>query len=99
MTVTTVSPVEVKQATRHVCINRSSLNGSHTRGPGTAKRRRCAFCGGVLHTETGTYGVFTWTGTGRYPLKNAIRTFAHERAADEFASSADSLVVRWVYTR
>lgn len=95
MTTTTVSAVAVKQATRHKC---SIGNGyPHTRGDGKPKRRTCAYCRGPIHTETGTWGVYEWTGTGRYRLPDAIRTFSRERAADEFAENSDGLVVRWTY--
>lgn len=91
----TDSPVTVTPAIRHKCGN--GFGYPHTRGDGLPKRRTCAYCRGRLVTETGTWGVYTWTGTGRYPLRDAIRTFRREKAADEFAMTDETLVVRWTY--
>lgn len=86
--------VTVAKATRHACINGGY---PHTSGDGAPKRKRCAYCGGSLYTSAGTWGVFVWTGDGRYPLDNAVCTFTRQTKADAYATATrPDYVVRWV---
>jgi hypothetical protein len=82
-------------ATRHRCTHG---NGHpHTAGDGAPRRKKCAYCGGHLITETGIYGVFEWTGDSLYRLEGARRTFTTRRAADTYANAnGDNLVSRWI---
>jgi len=49
----------------------------------------------VFVIESGTWGAFEWTGTGRYPEAAAQRTFTSEKVADRWAAARE-LVVRWI---
>lgn len=82
-------------AIRYRCLSSSGLircEGDHP------KRLKCAACGARLHVFTGLYGVFTWTGDGRYPIASAHRTFARKAAAERMidADTTETLVVRWI---
>lgn len=88
-------------ATRHECVARISIHC--TRGAGKPKRKACGYCGSLLTTRTGTYGVFDWTGTGHYPARNAVETFTRESVASTWAdvhaqesTSPGGYVVRWI---
>ena len=81
-------------ATRHACRYQLRITGSHTYGDGPPKRRKCALCGGPLNVLRGLWGVFTWTGDGRYPAARAHATFLREADAD--AATFGELVVRWI---
>lgn len=81
-------------ATRHVCLNAISVHCLHGAGRGPAK---CRYCGSPLHRSTGVYGVFTWTGDGRYPREAAHATYETERAAQNYANLFNH-VVRWINT-
>lgn len=85
-------------ATRHACMLTGYGTGPHTQGSGQPQRRRCAYCGGKFYTVRGVYGVFAWTGTGRYPLADAVSTHTRESSADRriAADTTGTLVVRWV---
>jgi hypothetical protein len=50
-----------------------------------------------IRNGTLTFGVFKWTGDGRYPLMNALRTFKIRSAAERYAER-NELVVRTVPT-
>lgn len=85
----------VGKAVRHECLSKGTL--AHcTKGDGKPRRKACAGCGGRLAVYPGTWGVFVWTGTGRYPLTDAVRTFVRERAAERFTEQDERYVVRWV---
>lgn len=82
--------------TRHRCPH--GKGHPHTAGDGAPKRKKCAYCGGVVITEAGTYGVFAWRGDGRYRPVDAVKTFTTRRAADKFADAnpTSGLVSRWI---
>jgi hypothetical protein len=86
-------------ATRYTCRNEGNpLSGAtHTHGNGKPSRKRCAYCNGAFYVYTGLWGVFTWTGDGRYPEVTALRTFTRYAAAEAFADAGDETVVRWIY--
>lgn len=82
-------------ATRHLCA--SSLQSVHcTRGNGKPTRKACAHCGGRLRVETGLWGVFVWTGDGRYPLESAVSTTVREAVAERRTEQDSRYVVRWI---
>lgn len=58
--------------------------------------RKCRECGGWLLVLAGTYGVFVHTGTGRYPLADAVATFDRESKARRHAETDSRFVVRFV---
>lgn len=82
-----------KLATRHWCVHKRNPAAGlqHTQGNGKPTRKRCRWCGGELVTQTGQWGVFAWTGTGRYPADEAESTYLSERAADR---RTDKLALR-----
>jgi len=93
----------VKLARKYACRYRGNDGSySHTSGDGTPTRKKCARCGGPLDTETGLWGVFTWTGTGRYPEADAHEVFNGIARAERYAEKANAanpyanLVVRWI---
>ena len=73
-----------KLATRYVCCNAGNADAGayHTRGNGKPSRKRCAGCGGAFYVYTGLWGVFTWTGDGRYPEAAALKTFTRYALAE-----------------
>ena len=79
--------------TRYRCS--SQLSTFCSRGGGRPSRKSCKYCGSVFVIQSGTWGAFVWTGTGRYPEAAAQRTFTSEKVADRWASSRE-LVVRWI---
>lgn len=91
----------MRPALRYRCIG-MARSGFCTQGAGVPSRKRCAYCGGKLLREQGVYGVFSWTGNGRYPIENATRTFASEKRAqalcDSEAGRTAGWVVRWTPT-
>ena len=89
-----------KLATRYVCSNdgNEAAGLRHTRGNGKPSRKRCAGCKGSLRVYTGLWGVFTWTGDGRYPEAAALKTFTRYALAEICANAgSDQTVVRWIY--
>ena len=86
-------------ATRYVCCNdgNEAAGLRHTRGNGKPSRKACACCKGSLRVYTGLWGVFTWTGDGRYPEAAALKTFTREQPAQTMAEAGDQTVVRWIY--
>jgi hypothetical protein len=96
-----MSTLIARKAIRHLCphANDTGLSFQHTHGNGAPKRKKCAYCGGVLYTITGLWGVFTWRGDGRYFHDGAHETFASEVKADAYATTNDTYVVRWLPDR
>ena len=95
-----------KLATRYACRNAGKewAGLTHTSGNGKPSRKRCANCRGEFYVQTGLWGVFTWTGDGRYPEAAALRTFTREPLAQAYVDAentrtdyAASLVLRWIY--
>jgi hypothetical protein len=93
-------------ATRYVCSNagNEAAGFRHTRGNGKPPRKACGHCRGALYVYTGLWGVFTWTGDGRYPEAAALRTFTREALAQAYVDGentrtdyAANLVLRWIY--
>jgi len=93
-------------ATRYACSNdgNEAAGFAHTRGNGKPSRKACAGCKGALYVYTGLWGVFTWTGDGRYPEAAALRTFTRHAPADAYVDAentrtdyAANLVLRWIY--
>lgn len=85
----------VALAKRHACT--SSLQSVHcTRGNGQPTRKACAHCGGRLRVEEGLWGVFVWTGTGRYPVEDAVSTTVREAVAEDRLEEDSRYVVRWI---
>lgn len=81
-------------STRHRCL----WDQCHEGGAGKPKRKTCGRCGSQWLVEQGTYGVFVWTGDGRYPASDAVRTFRTEASAEAYAvKTSPEYVVRWVY--
>lgn len=61
------------------CINRYSGN-CHDRITSTKPTtKKCPYCGGSWMERDGWYGVFHWTGTGRYPADEAVELFTREK--------------------
>jgi hypothetical protein len=88
-----------KLATRHVCLYRytGQARCPHTEGPGKPKLRKCRYCGGPFMILTGLWGVFEWTGDGRYPKASALWTGTSEHEAQAVAdATSESAVVRWI---
>jgi hypothetical protein len=81
-------------AFRYGCSLRISVHCE--RGRGRAPRCKCRYCGGLLRTASGIYGVFTWRGDGRYRLEDAHATYIQEGAADRFAARCSEHVVRFI---
>lgn len=81
----------------HYCPHRVSV---HCGGPKSGKptTQKCSTCGGRWIVRRGTYGVFTWTGTGRYNIAAAHATFASQARADARAamSNGQNWVVRFI---
>ena len=82
------------QATKWQCEHAKWTSCS--RGDGTPKRKKCAYCGGRIRVLHGLWGVFAWTGDGHYPLSNALATFTSRKRADAAADKGDNTVVRWI---
>ena len=95
-------------ATRYVC-QYEGVGGAgirHTSGNGKPARKRCEYCKGAFAVMTGLWGVFVWTGDGRYPRKDAERTYVREQAAQDRADLLNATrdtdkcrggyVVRWI---
>jgi hypothetical protein len=96
-------------ARRYWCMYRSDIAGNHTEGNGKPTRKRCAFCGGQLVTDTGLWGIFHWADynakASDYSRDKALAIYTREATArkaadDAYAASPDSdLVVRWIPAR
>jgi hypothetical protein len=86
------------QSIRYECTN--GLGGCQS-GNGKPKRKTCAHCGGRFHVLSGVWGVFVWTGTGRYPESDAVSLHRLESQAHKAtaADTAETLVVRWIPER
>ena len=93
-------------ATRYVCCNdgNEAAGLRHTRGNGKPSRKTCAGCKGPLHVYSGLWGVFTWTGDGRYPEAAALRTGTRESVLQAYVDSENTrtgyeanLVLRWIF--
>lgn len=101
-------------AARHYCPLRDAtgLSSFHTSGNGRPRGRgRCRYCGAVLVTVTGLWGVFVHRGDGRYWLDGALSTHLSEPTADRACAKAydaaraehgygapeTSVVVRWIH--
>jgi hypothetical protein len=93
---TAAAQAATRTATRHFCsldISPRCTKGDG-KGPATGK---CRHCGGKVYTDHGLWGVFTWTGTGRYPVTDAKRTYVRQGAAESWATAnGTELVVRWI---
>ena len=98
-----------KLATRHWCIHQGNEAAGLLHSEGTGKgpaSGKCRYCKGKIVTERGLWGVFAWTGTGRYPAEAAERTStikgAAQRRADTLNESPAEVrdlggwVVRWI---
>jgi hypothetical protein len=84
-----------RQATRWRCSLSISVHCG--RGNGQPSRKRCGYCGGTFYVEQGWWGVFVWTGDGRYPHTLAVKVFSAEGPAERYAVRTDSrYVVRWI---
>jgi hypothetical protein len=85
--------------TRYRCLSSdgSLLAPLHTSGTGRPPAK-CRYCGGLLVTEHGDWGVFRWNPENRYPREKAVRVYARKSAAQRYADRDDSraLVVRWI---
>lgn len=77
---------------RHECPSRISVRCDQ--GHGRAPRKRCRVCGSELRTISGLYGVFAWTGEGRYPRSAALSVWETYAAAERH--TGDSYVVRFL---
>ena len=93
----------MKLAKKYACRYRGNDGSySHTSGHGTPTRKTCARCKGPIDVQTGLWGVFTWTGTGRYPEDKAHATYASHKKAESVAETkyavdpAANWVVRWI---
>ena len=89
----------MRLARKYACRYRATPGSglSHTSGHGAPSRKKCAYCGGPLDVETGLWGVFTWTGTGRYPKSAAVKIYSNVSLADGYAmDNRSNLVVRWI---
>lgn len=103
-----------KLASRHYCpaADSTGISTFHSRGNGKPHGvGKCKYCRSDLTVVTGFWGVFRWTGNGRYPLDAAMSTHLSEQAADraqvkayeaaraEFGYGSDetNVVVRWIY--
>jgi hypothetical protein len=60
------------------------------------KRAKCQYCGASMYTMEGQWGVFTWTGDGRYKAADAHRVYSSKTAADRFAGDEVDYVTRWI---
>jgi DNA-directed RNA polymerase subunit RPC12/RpoP len=76
------------------CSNEISVHCD--RGTGKPRRAFCKYCGSRIIVREGYFGIFQWTGTGRYPLEKALKIYATERGAER-ARTGD-LVVRFIST-
>lgn len=82
-------------ARRHECL--FGMAYPHTSGDGAPKRKKCAYCGGQIAVYEGTYGVFVWTGDGRYPIASALSVHKTRKSADLAALAAGKdTVSRWI---
>jgi hypothetical protein len=74
----------------------------HDHGVGTPKRKTCAYCHGRLAVVTGSWGVFPWVQSGRYPVQDALSTYERESVALGYVNGVNTadpsrnLVVRWI---
>lgn len=86
-------------ALRYRCATMLS-SASCTTGTGVPARKACVYCGGRIVREQGVYGVFVWTTENRYPIRDAVRTFASQIRAqalcDSEAGRAANYVPRWI---
>lgn len=90
-------------ATRYHCSlrDKTGLSIQHTAGNGVPPRK-CRYCSSRLTVERGLWGVFVWTGDGRYPREDAERTYVREQAAQDRADLLNETrgwggyVVRWI---
>lgn len=85
--------VTIPRGRRHECSGQVTPHCAKGDGKGPAK---CRACGGTIHVFQGCWGVFTWTGTGRYPLELAHRLYARYAAAERYIAVNTDYVVRWV---
>ena len=96
-------------ATRWWCVHRGTPAAGLTHSQGTGRppaSGKCRYCKGGLVSETGTWGIFAWTGDGRYPAEAARETRVREGAAQALAdklndtdpqpASPGGWVVRWI---
>jgi len=91
-----MSTTATRTATRHSCSLNISVHCTKGNGKGPASGK-CRHCGGRIYTDRGVWGVFTWTGDGRYPLSNAKCTYVRQAAAETYAVvNGTELVVRWI---
>ena len=79
--------------TRYRCS--SQLSGYCSRGDGAPTRKFCKYCGSEFVIQHGTWCAFEWTRNARYQRSDALRTFASEKVADQWAAERE-LVVRWI---
>ena len=86
-----------KMGTTHRCLL-GATSRCGARIGGAPKTAKCRACGGAWLVQQGWFGVFAWTGDGRYPVANAVSLHATERMADKRidADTTGTLVVRWV---
>jgi hypothetical protein len=85
--------IPARMATTHRCINAISVHC--TKGSGKPKRKSCTYCGSLLSTSEGYFGVFEWTGTGRYRIADAISLHSSELRAE--SARTGERVVRFVW--
>lgn len=67
-------------------------------GNGQPRRKACSWCGGAYIVHEGVWGVFEWSGQGRYPVAEAKSLHSQEWRASKATDGTD-LVVRWVDAR
>jgi hypothetical protein len=79
-------------ATRYSCLYQGTIRCEGDQ----SKRTKCKYCGSQIYTQQGLWGVFTWTGDGRYSLADAHRTFVRKSAADKYTTNDETYVVRWL---
>lgn len=79
-----------------ICLNYQQCGS----GPRATKptTKKCPKCGSQWHERQGWYGVFHWTGDGRYPVDSAVELFTRESQAESYVqkSNDDTLVIRFV---
>ncbi len=74
----------MKTAHEHRCLYRGSVSCGGDK-PGKPKTKKCPACGSAWLVLEGVYGVFKWTSENRYPLTDAIKTYASHTLAEKFA--------------
>lgn len=94
-------------AYRHYCTLRYYPGSGelHTHGNGASPRLTCLWCKGPVTTERGLWGIYRWTGNGRYPWEDALYTYNRPQVAEKRAVSDEARkddprhggwVVRWI---